>query len=407
MKLLYVLHQDPNGYPAGIEQHLFDLVNGLSASNKYEISLFFPRNGKYILREVDAGKKEIEFKGPHVPLEVIKNEIVEEIFNDILVNEKIDIVHFQSMRNLPLSLIEVAEKSKAISVMTIHEYFLWCVHFILLVPNFCYFESDAEKCQACLTGLNYKIKDGFVEYRRKYVKELLPKLDAIVAPSHYVRDLMLELFDMALEQKIVTIENGSNKRLFNQDLIQNKSESSAGPLNIGFVGNFLNHKGSKVFGDLLKEFEGRSDVKFFLFGNMYEKLEKHYDHLTIIGGYQRDQLQRLLYDYAIELVLLLSTVPETFSFTLSEVLLNKIPVISLDLGSLRERVSRYKVGFLVPHEDPVAHIKMRIEFILHNKTILSSFRENCKKAAKEVPDILDMVKAYDILYQDLLSRLCS
>ena len=405
MKLLYVLHQDPSGYPAGIEQHLFDLVNGLKESNRYEISLFFPRNGKYILRKVAGGKKEIEFKGPHVPLEVIRNETVEKIFKDILIKENIDIVHFQSMRNLPLSLIEISEKSKAISVMTIHEYFLWCVHFILLRPNFCYFESDADKCHSCLTGLNYTIKDNFVEYRRKYIKKLLSKLDTIVAPSRYVKDLILELFDMALEQKIVTIENGSNKRLFNQNFIRNKSELNESPLNIGFVGNFLNHKGSKVFGDLLKEFEGKSDVQFFLFGNMYEKLDKSYDNLTIIGGYQRDQLQKLLYDYAIELVLLLSTVPETFSFTLSEVLLNNIPVISLDLGSLRERISRYKIGFLVPHEDPVRHLKMRIEFILHNRTILSNFRENCKKAAQELPDILDMVKAYDNLYQDLLSRL--
>ena len=403
MNILYVLHQDPNGYPAGIEQYTLDLINGL-ISLGYSISLFFPKAKGYIFREYKAvtDYEDHYYYGSKITLDIIKNKDVEKIFENVLHKKQFNAVHFQSLRNLPLSLIETSKKNNFFTITSLHEYFLWCVHFILMNPDFCNFNRDPEKCADCLKEKGYKkINSSYVIERRRYIKKLLHLNDIVISPSYYVKNLFMELYGLDLEQKIIVIENGTEKI---SSLPPSQVNKNSG-LNIAFLGNFLPHKGSRVFEGLVGQFINNTNIRFFIIGNPYEKLSKDYPNLTIVGGYNRNQLSNILRQHSIELALLLSVIPETFSYTLSEAVLNGIPVMALDLGALRERISRYKVGFLIPHENPITYLKNNILYVEKNKKILNLFRKNSIKSGDLIPSIHDMIKRYHNLYQETSEKL--
>ncbi len=382
---------------------MLDLINGLKQMG-FECYLFFPRKKEYILRSFTGTDDEKVHNGPQIGLDQLQSDEVDRILSGIIAEIKPSIVHFQSIRNLPLSCLELPGRFPGIkSVISVHEYFFWCPNFILMKPDFCNFETDHDRCTQCLTELGYKIPRGYVQKRRKYWKDMLGKLDRVISPSFFVRDLLQELFGMELKDRITVIENGVHKENFLPFSGRTRSETDG--LNVAFIGNFLPHKGSDIFKQVIRhDFGGTARINFFVLGNMYESIGRQPDNLTILGGYKRDTLGRMLRENHIDLCLLLSTIPETFSYTLSEVVLCGRPVMALDLGSLRERVSRYKVGPLVPAEAPVEFIRRHIELLDSNRQVLKMFERNCMKAAMSIPGTSDMISSYAKLYREITGR---
>ena len=221
----------------------------------------------------------------------------------------------------------------------------------------------------------------------------------MISPSFFVRDLLQELFGMELRNKITVIENGVRKSSFLP--FSGRMEGDKEKLNVAFIGNFLPHKGSDIFKQVIRhDDEGMAKIDFFILGNMYESIDSQPENLTILGGYKRDTLGHMLKENRIDLCLLLSTIPETFSYTLSEVVLCGRPVIALDLGSLRERVSRYKAGPLVPAEAAAPFIKRHLKLFYHNRQALRMFEKNCLEAESLIPDTSDMISNYARLYEE-------
>ena len=66
-----------------------------------------------------------------------------------------------------------------------------------------------------------------------------------------------------------------------------------------------------------------------------------------MASYQKDELGALLREINPHLGLLLSTVPETFSYTLSELWAAGVPVLATRLGAFAERITEARNGWLV------------------------------------------------------------
>ena len=58
-------------------------------------------------------------------------------------------------------------------------------------------------------------------------------------------------------------------------------------------------------------------------------------------------MPKLLNDNHIDVVLMLSICPETFSYVLSETVYAKVPVIALDVGAIGNRVKEMDVGIVL------------------------------------------------------------
>jgi glycosyltransferase involved in cell wall biosynthesis len=83
--------------------------------------------------------------------------------------------------------------------------------------------------------------------------------------------------------------------------------------------------------------------------------------VRVRGYYRSGTLPHLLRRDGIDLALLLSVVPESYSLTLDECLSAGVPVVAFDLGAVSERLPRLGAGELVRLEtgaEGVAHAVM-------------------------------------------------
>lgn len=101
-------------------------------------------------------------------------------------------------------------------------------------------------------------------------------------------------------------------------------------MNIAFIGNFATKKGSIIFKDLVLSLKNKHN--WFIFGYTgdsisFNKIRKHIKHSQV---YQKEQLPYLLKKKRIDICLILSIWPETYSKTFFEITEIGIPIISLD-----------------------------------------------------------------------------
>ena len=84
-------------------------------------------------------------------------------------------------------------------------------------------------------------------------------------------------------------------------------------LRIGILGSMLKHKGESLIRYIIQNTKD-NNISFYHFGDGNLKDQR----LITYGKYDRLELPKLLNEYNLDVMLLLSTWPETFSYTLSE-----------------------------------------------------------------------------------------
>jgi glycosyltransferase involved in cell wall biosynthesis len=400
LKILYVIDQKPDGYPGGIEYHQLDLLQYF-VKRKVPVSMVFPETDSLCLRTYNDDKvEEIRYKGGRLDDHRLKDYEIENVFGQIISDVEVDLVHFQSIRTLPLSLIEIAKNRKKKVLISLHEYYFWCINCIMLAPEFCWFEENVEKCFKCLTASNYRVHQGFMKERRQYINYLFQIVDKVIVPSFYVRDIFLGLYKSLTDEKCKVIEWGIDKDILED--IQKETNSTDGNLHLAFLGNFLHYKGNKTFLELVNYYKPSDSLNFSIIGNIFDpSIVPSYKNLHVAGGYTRDNVVKKIHQVNPDLILLLSNWPETFSYTLSEATASVVPVIATDGGALRERVSKESVGFLVPVEDPMPRTIEIIEDLRQHPEAIDFLRENVREARKRLKTTDDMAEEHLRLYSSL------
>jgi glycosyltransferase involved in cell wall biosynthesis len=402
LKILYVIDQKPDGYPGGIEYHQLDLLQYF-VKRKVPVSMVFPETDSLRLRTYNDDKvEEIRYKGGRLDDHRLKDYEIENVFGQIINDIDVDLVHFQSIRTLPLSLIEIAKNRKKKVLISLHEYYFWCINCIMLAPDFCWFEENVEKCFKCLIASNYRVHQGFIKERRQYIDYLFQIVDKVIVPSFYVRDIFLSLYKSLTGEKCKVIEFGIDKNILKED-IQKETNSTDGNLQLAFLGNFLHYKGNKTFLELVDYYKTSDSLNFSIIGNIFDpSIVPSFKNLHVAGGYTRDNVVNKIHQVNPDLILLLSNWPETFSYTLSEAIASVVPVIATDGGALRERVSKESVGFLVPVEDPIPRTIEIIEDLRQHPEVIDFLRGNVREARKRLKTTDDMAEEHLRLYSSLL-----
>lgn len=402
LKVIYVIDQKPDGYPGGIEYHQLDLLSSF-IRKKISVYIVFPEKDFIRLRFYkDYQVKEYKYQGRRLNDHRLRDSDIENVFQQILNEIDVDIVHFQSIRTLPLSLIEIAQRSNKKVILTIHEYYLWCINCIMLAPDFCWFEKDEETCYRCLTRSQFKVSEGFVTERRQYIDYLFQIVDKVITPSFYVKDVFLSLYNGFTNEKCSVIEFGVDKDILHSKRGKNTRVKN-GKLELAFLGNFLHYKGNRAFLELLEHYKNSDSINFTIIGNIFDpSLVPSYKNLTVAGGYTRDKVVERIQHINPDLMLLLSNWPETFSYTLSEAIAGNTPVIATDCGALRERVAKEAVGFLVPVEDPIPRIVEIVEDMKHYPEIIQFLRTKVMEARKRLRTVDEMIEDIFSAYRSLL-----
>ncbi len=120
----------------------------------------------------------------------------------------------------------------------------------------------------------------------------------------------------------------------------------------------------------------------------------------VIYQYQADELASEAAVIGADAALLLSTVPETWSYTFSEMIALGIPVIATNLGAFTERQEELGSGWLI-EPDSESLIK-QIQILTKNPERLSQARE--KLSQTETPDLQTMLSVYTPLLANQSSK---
>lgn len=113
-------------------------------------------------------------------------------------------------------------------------------------------------------------------------------------------------------------------------------------MNIAFIGNYAQKKGSEVFKDLVLANERSHN--WHIFGYVGDIGSYHAIRHVVkrAQAYETGQLKPLLQSEKIDVCLLLSIWPETFSKTFFELLSYDMPFISFDLGYPKTTFPKYR-----------------------------------------------------------------
>ena len=139
-------------------------------------------------------------------------------------------------------------------------------------------------------------------------------------------------------------------------------------LRLVFLGRYLWYKGWPILEKVLPDYADRIDYFMFGCGEKGEEIAKPWSKL-IISHYEQKDLPQMLMNAQPDMGLIFPLVPETYSYTLTELLHARIPVIAPKVGALEERV---KAGFGFPVEPNEKGLRDQLDRILANRKILKT-----------------------------------
>jgi glycosyltransferase involved in cell wall biosynthesis len=122
---------------------------------------------------------------------------------------------------------------------------------------------------------------------------------------------------------------------------------------VALVGGVQAHKGALIFADAVRRLE-TTGLRWSVYGGgdaALLTLLRGLPGVRVRGAYRHGTLPRLLRRDGVDLALLLSIVPESYSLGLGECVQAGVPVLAFDLGALGDRVPELDAGRLVDPDE--------------------------------------------------------
>lgn len=266
-------------------------------------------------------------------------------FDEIYVNELVSFAHLWEMQKLILQLKDMQKSCRL--VMLMHDYFAVCPSTNLLNPEqiYCGMPEEAQ-CEHCYAKRDYPT--GYAcPSRKQWVqnwKSFLSHFDEIRCFSGDTKDRLKREFGEVLPYTLVPHQVNYLFRL-------DKATKTTNTLNIGLLGVFTVHKGGDFVKGLLREIARRQlSVRVRLIGKCEELNLREFAAFSETGVYRPEELPRLVLEEDIDLFLIPSVCPETFSYTAEEIMKLGMPVVTFRLGAPAERVEKYEKGLILETE---------------------------------------------------------
>jgi len=300
----------------------------------------------------------------HFSFTITKLEELESFFVHIRLKEIFlnSLVSFQENYDV-LTLIEKLTLGNGANLnIPIHDYYPICPNYTLLnsTGEFCEIPT-LEKCKTCMKFNKLEWKKFFnsstdVALWRAKWSSLFRIAHTIICFSHSSKILLLKAYNDIDQDKIKIIphETPYLPVVHTEKTILKKTNTV-----IGVLGTISYAKGARVLKTLVEVIEERNlAIKIVLIGEITEHIES--DHFYITGHYLREELPELVLEHKIDICLIPSICPETFSYTTQEIMMMQLPLMVFNLGAPAERVQEYEKG-VVLDKDYVENI---IQYVL-------------------------------------------
>jgi glycosyltransferase involved in cell wall biosynthesis/spore maturation protein CgeB len=409
--VLFVSHNRQGRLPGGgveiYQEMLAEYIGG------YDVIFFFPTvsGGRTLLCVEGDGISRVLECGT-MNRRLINDAQIEGFFEEILFEERIDVVHFHHLLDLPLSLPLIARASGVPVVWQIHDYYLICDRFNLLTfdGRFCdVVHRGSDQCDACLSSKDDRppgakgLPPGSKGRRDGFMALVVGAVDAFIASTPFSANYLRGFFPEIEADRVNIIELPSVRQGNTVIGVDREGAPSKRRLDVAIPGNFTETKGGRYLIDLMRLCEDY-DIHFHIFGRVEEHLLAPLDQLrpgriTVGDGYDHKQIIPLM--GGCEVSLHLSTWPETYMLSLTEAWEAHLVPIVANLGAPGERVVDGVDGFLVPPNDPAAAFDC-LQRLYFDRNVLSRMREAVAKKSFVKPR--EHLAALESLYERLVAR---
>lgn len=120
-------------------------------------------------------------------------------------------------------------------------------------------------------------------------------------------------------------------------------------------------KGYQIVKNLVSYCKLNSALSFFVIGTFKNPPA----NLTVVGKYEITNLPSIIENKNIDIVIIPSIWPETFSYTTSEAISLQIPVACFDYGAQADKVKEYSKGLILSSEEPEIIVNEIMSFLKH------------------------------------------
>ena len=280
-------------------------------------------------------------------------------WDEIWINE---LVTYPKLWECLNTIKELKTQQSSKLVMLMHDYFAICPTINLLTEDYHYCDMpDEEKCQDCYKQRNYEEQYDCisrVEWVEKWAK-FLKDCTEVRAFSQDTYNRVVDAFGEGLPLTLVPHQ-------VNHMIPIHKNHTRSKTITIGLLGVLIHHKGSVLVEAMLREIEKRNlDVRIVLIGKVMGTGMDHYKNFYATGEYHVSDLPRLVYEHDIDIFMIASIWPETFSYTTTEIMEMGLPIASFDLGAPAERIKAYEKGLILSQRDENVVLDELTNFVTH------------------------------------------
>ncbi|RAP50415.1 MAG: hypothetical protein BZ136_01345, partial [Methanosphaera sp. rholeuAM74] len=324
---------------------------------------------------------------------------IRKIYFNILVYLKFDIIH---VRHLIFSTFDIAYLAKTLEiplVLSFHDFYYVCPSHNLLDDkrNYCggiCTPIDKNNMAQCNLVGGDKLPPArtIIAKWREEVRKLFDCCSCFVTTSKSAKDIYTNIYPELGSRDFRVIEHGRD--LQTPDTTEYVEEiSTEEPIKILFPGHIGYTKGYNLI-KAIKELDVDNKLEFHYMGNITGHMDLE-DYGVNHGFYNRSEFTEIVHQIKPHFIGILSIWPETYCHTLTEGWASGIPVLTIDIGALGERVKSNGGGFFIEN-DP----KQAYERILE----IASDNDEYMKVASQIPDITfkstrqmadDYIKLYD------------
>lgn len=272
-----------------------------------------------------------------------------------------------------------------------HDYFPYCPAINLHYQGICRY-CDAERLADC--ARNNRTHDIFPEFtgtarllvRERLLALLVARDVSIVAPTPSVRDNLVRLEPRFGKLRFEIIAHGHASDFHSSPSVNHATNKR---LRVLVLGQLSASKGVALLLGAIDEIVSFADVFLLGCGELGEYF-KGKENVHIVSRYEMNELPGLVADIDPDLGLLLSIWPETFSYTLSELMQLGIPVLATNVGGFADRIEQDVTGFLA--EPDAAVLKAKLRFLNENREAILRVRSNLLALNSKTP--VEMVAEY-------------
>ena len=320
-KILFILHN----LGGGTQKHCDSLIKHYKDSaHILQLKIISPEEVELTL---NVGDIELKFS--------VNIKSHSDFLAEFLKSCDVDRIHVHHLMGSKDLLMKFLVKVGIPFDLTIHDYYLICPRASLsLDGEYCGEPSNVDECFKCLSVQPIPDSQDIVTWRFDNLW-LLQSAERVICPSH----------DVA--KRIGNYYSGDNIIVVPHEVIEPTSKieyrkiHKSDKLHIAIMGWLAPHKGLYLIKDAIGIIEEESlPIQITLIGSSLGKLVDSTCYREL-GPYEDEDLESIIASLNPHILWLPSTVPETFSYTLSAAMRTGRPIFASNLGAYGERLVNY------------------------------------------------------------------